>query len=79
MSADIPITTKNILRYVMMKFEILLLFDILLSKNGMLMICFAPVSEIYFHLFTDGRDTLPNSGVKYIKKLQEKSAQWELL
>ena len=29
------------------------------------------IKNVYIHIFTDGRDTLPNSGVKYIKKLQE--------
>ena len=30
------------------------------------------VREVYIHLFTDGRDTLPNSGVGFIKQLQNK-------
>ena len=30
------------------------------------------IKNVYIHIFTDGRDTLPNSGVKYIKKLQDK-------
>ena len=30
------------------------------------------LKNVYIHIFTDGRDTLPNSGVKYIKKLQDK-------
>ena len=30
------------------------------------------VTDIYIHVFTDGRDTLPTSGIGYIKKLQNK-------
>ena len=30
------------------------------------------VKNVYIHIFTDGRDTSPTSGVEYIKKLQEK-------
>ena len=30
------------------------------------------VNEVYIHVFTDGRDTSPVSGVNYIKKLQNK-------
>ena len=30
------------------------------------------VNEVYIHVFTDGRDTSPNSGVEYIKQLQDK-------
>ena len=30
------------------------------------------VNEVYIHIFTDGRDTSPTSGIEYIKKLQEK-------
>lgn len=30
------------------------------------------VSEIYFHLFTDGRDTLPHSSYSFIKRLEDK-------
>lgn len=30
------------------------------------------VKNVYYHLFTDGRDTLPNSSSSYIKKLEEK-------
>ena len=30
------------------------------------------VKEVYIHVFTDGRDTSPTSGVEYIKQLQEK-------
>lgn len=30
------------------------------------------VNEVYIHVFTDGRDTSPISGVEYIKKLQDK-------
>lgn len=29
------------------------------------------VKEIYMHLITDGRDTLPDSGYKYIKEIEE--------
>lgn len=30
------------------------------------------ISQIYLHIFTDGRDTSPNSSAKYITKLQNK-------
>ena len=30
------------------------------------------MKDIYIHLFTDGRDTLPNSGIGFIKQLQHK-------
>ena len=30
------------------------------------------VKNIYFHIFTDGRDTLPNCAYKYISKLEDK-------
>lgn len=30
------------------------------------------MKDVYVHVFTDGRDTLPTSGVKFIKKLQDK-------
>lgn len=30
------------------------------------------VEQIYFHLFLDGRDTLPNSSYSFIKKLEDK-------
>ena len=30
------------------------------------------VENLYIHVFTDGRDTLPTSGVKYVKQLQNK-------
>ena len=30
------------------------------------------VSRVYFHLFTDGRDTSPYSGEKYIRELEDK-------
>jgi len=30
------------------------------------------VNEIYIHIFTDGRDTSPVSGIEYIKQLQDK-------
>ena len=30
------------------------------------------VKDVYIHAFTDGRDTLPDSGVKFIKELQKK-------
>lgn len=30
------------------------------------------LKNVYIHIFTDGRDTLPTSGIKYIKKLQDK-------
>ena len=30
------------------------------------------VNEVYIHIFTDGRDTSPTSGINYIKMLQDK-------
>ena len=30
------------------------------------------IKNVYIHVFTDGRDTLPNSGIEFIKKLQNK-------
>ena len=39
------------------------LLDMIKEKN---------VNEVYIHIFTDGRDTNPTSGVEYIKKLQDK-------
>ena len=30
------------------------------------------VNEVYIHIFTDGRDTSPISGIEYIKRLQDK-------
>ncbi|MDO5564759.1 MAG: 2,3-bisphosphoglycerate-independent phosphoglycerate mutase [Eubacteriales bacterium] len=30
------------------------------------------ISKVYIHIILDGRDTPPNSGIKYIKELQEK-------
>ena len=30
------------------------------------------VKDVYIHVFTDGRDTLPTSGINYVKKLQGK-------
>jgi len=39
------------------------IIDILKEKN---------VTNVYYHIFTDGRDTLPDSSLKYIKKLEEK-------
>ena len=40
---------------------------------GLIDMCFKKeVSEIYFHLFTDGRDTLPHSSYSFIKKLEDK-------
>ena len=30
------------------------------------------VKDVYIHIFTDGRDTFSNSGIKYIKQLQDK-------
>ena len=30
------------------------------------------MKNVYIHVFTDGRDTLPTSGVEFIKKLQDK-------
>ncbi|MBR6689959.1 MAG: 2,3-bisphosphoglycerate-independent phosphoglycerate mutase [Bacilli bacterium] len=30
------------------------------------------VKDVYIHIFTDGRDTLPNSGIEFIKRLQDK-------
>ena len=30
------------------------------------------LKNVYIHIFTDGRDTLPNSGVEFVKKLQAK-------
>ncbi|MBE6139084.1 MAG: 2,3-bisphosphoglycerate-independent phosphoglycerate mutase [Firmicutes bacterium] len=30
------------------------------------------VKNVYIHVFTDGRDTLPNSGIEFIKQLQDK-------
>ena len=30
------------------------------------------IKDVYIHVFTDGRDTLPNSGIIYIKQLQDK-------
>ena len=30
------------------------------------------IEQIYFHLFLDGRDTLPNEAIKYIEQLEEK-------
>ena len=30
------------------------------------------ITNVYIHVFTDGRDTLPNSGVGFIKRLQDK-------
>jgi len=29
------------------------------------------IKEVYYHLFLDGRDTKPDSGIKYIKELQK--------
>ena len=33
------------------------------------------IADIYFHLFLDGRDTLPNIAKKYIKQLEDKIKQ----
>lgn len=33
------------------------------------------VSELYFHLFLDGRDTLDHSAYQYVKRLEEKIAE----
>ena len=30
------------------------------------------MKDVYIHVFTDGRDTLPNSGINYLKQLQKK-------
>ncbi len=30
------------------------------------------VTNVYIHIFTDGRDTLPTSGIEFVKKLEEK-------
>ena len=30
------------------------------------------VKNVYYHIFTDGRDTSPTSGIKYIKRLEDK-------
>ena len=30
------------------------------------------VNEVYIHIFTDGRDTSPTSGIEYVKRLQNK-------
>ena len=30
------------------------------------------IKDIYIHIFTDGRDTLPNSGIDFVKQLQQK-------
>ncbi len=30
------------------------------------------IKDVYIHVFTDGRDTLPTSGIKFIKLLQDK-------
>ena len=30
------------------------------------------IKDIYIHVFTDGRDTLPNSGIDFVKQLQQK-------
>lgn len=30
------------------------------------------VNKVYIHVFTDGRDTSPNSGIDYLRQLQEK-------
>ena len=38
------------------------LIDILKDKN----------INVYYHIFTDGRDTKPNESLKYIKQLQDK-------
>jgi len=31
------------------------------------------LKQVYFHAFTDGRDTLPNSGISFIQEFQEKA------
>ena len=36
------------------------------------------ISKVYFHIFTDGRDTSPYSGEKYIRKLEEKIKEYSL-
>lgn len=38
-------------------------------------VCFNNNISFYLHVFTDGRDTLPNSSLKYIKKLDLKNGQ----
>ena len=43
--------------------HLLALVDMCIKEN---------VSEIYFHLFTDGRDTDTHSALKFIKRLEEK-------
>lgn len=35
----------------------------------------AGLGEVYIHAFTDGRDTPPKSGIKYIKELEAKCAE----
>ncbi len=35
----------------------------------------AGLKQVYFHAFTDGRDTLPNSGIGFIKEFQEKAKE----
>lgn len=36
------------------------------------------IKEVYFHIFTDGRDTSPYSGKKYIEALEEKIRELKL-
>lgn len=36
------------------------------------------VEKLVFHLFTDGRDTLPHNSLKYIQQLQDKIDQFEV-
>jgi len=33
------------------------------------------LKQVYFHAFTDGRDTLPNSGIGFIKEFQDKAKE----
>ena len=36
------------------------------------------ISNVYFHIFTDGRDTSPYSGEKYIRTLEEKIRKYNI-
>lgn len=33
------------------------------------------IKQVYFHAFMDGRDTLPNSGIGFVKKFQKKTEE----
>jgi len=35
----------------------------------------AGIAEVYYHAFMDGRDTLPTSGLSFVREFQEKSAE----